>query len=134
MDHEDEEAARVTDWQKFLKFLNKDLREARARRTVYLDEKLASLHGSPGMDPAVWRNLPKDLLQMVFDRLPVRQTVRLQCLSKAWRWNVTAKTLRLGGLFASAASPKMFALVGGVLDSSCVNQVVCWRSTWMVRI
>ena len=91
MDHEDEEAARVTDWQKFLKFLNKYLREARARRTVYTDEKLASQQGSPGMDPAVWRNLPKDLLQRVFARLPLHQTVRLQCLSKAWHWNVTAK-------------------------------------------
>lgn len=40
------------------------------------------------MSPAVWGALPKDLLQIVFARLPLAAISRLKCLSKEWKASI----------------------------------------------
>lgn len=62
------------------------------------------------MDPAVWGNLPEDLLQLVFARLEVPQINRLRVLSKAWLRHMKSTNSKFRQLCAEA-HPKLFALV-----------------------
>jgi hypothetical protein len=131
---EDANAARITTLR--------ERREHLRQRLASLENELASLQGSPGvveaayvpkedrvtckhfcahhtslMDPAVWRNLPEEVLQMVFARLPLLQIVSLKCLSKAWRWNVTAVESGFRRLCAGLQKPNVFALADEAIHS-----------------
>jgi hypothetical protein len=138
---EDANAARITSLRERREHLRQRLASLHAEHAL-VENELASLQGSPGvveaadvpiedrvtckhlcahhtalMDPAVWRNLPEEVVQMVFARLPLHQIVRLQCLSKAWRWKVTAAESGFRRLCASAGlqKPNMFALADEAL-------------------
>jgi hypothetical protein len=131
---EDANAARITSLRERREHLRQRLASLHAEHALVKNE-LASLQGSPGvveaadvpvedrvtckhfcahhtslMDPAVWRNLPEEVMQMVFARLPMLQIVSLQCLSKAWRWNVTAVESGFRRLSAGLQKPNVFAL------------------------
>ena len=62
------------------------------------------------MNSGLWGSLPKEVLQLVFARLPVVAIKRLRCVSKEWKVNIDTP----GSEFRKAceeASTKTFALV-----------------------
>lgn len=72
------------------------------------------------MYPGLWRTLPKELLQLVFARVPVPKINQLRCLSREWRLS-----LYTGSNFMWAcaeAGPKIFETI----TEHCQGLISVW--------
>lgn len=63
------------------------------------------------MDPAVSCALPKDLLELVFEHLPMPEIFRLQRLSKKWKQTSVTEPGSAFRQACAANSPYLFAIV-----------------------
>ncbi|KAG0578385.1 hypothetical protein KC19_4G019000 [Ceratodon purpureus] len=63
------------------------------------------------MSPALWGALPKDLLQIVFARLPLADISRLRCLSKEWKTSIETAHSEFNQVCEAINSRNSFALI-----------------------
>ncbi|KAG0619438.1 hypothetical protein M758_4G140000, partial [Ceratodon purpureus] len=60
------------------------------------------------VNPAIWSDLPEELLQRVFARLPLADIIRLRCLSKQWNRILNSHDFKQ---VCTDTHPKMFAII-----------------------
>lgn len=69
------------------------------------------------MNPNLWERLPRDVLQIVFARLPLPDISRLHCLSRAWRMTMATLDSEDNALHSDfftvcgEAYPRLFAFI-----------------------
>lgn len=76
------------------------------------------------MDPDLWGNLPTDLLQLVFSRLPVAGICQLRLLSKTWKRAVDTMDSDFSRLLVKTTYPSMFGVIGSKSEGEFCGLVV----------
>jgi hypothetical protein len=82
------------------------------------------------LNSRMWSKLPKELLVHIFARLPVRNILQIQSLSKSWRSIITSPQFQQA--FADASPVRIALMVSDVVDGTIFltqeNKAECFRS------